>query len=309
MPQITTLDATPVSRFAFGAMQFGSGADEAASKDMFATCRSAGINHFDTAYGYGDGASETMLSGMIAADRDSLLIATKFGGDGDASKANLAAQFDVSRRRLKLDVIDLLYMHRFDPHTDLHETMEALAVLKQAGQIRYVGLSNFAAWQVMKAVAVAARFDLTIDIIQPMYSLLKRQAEVELLPMAADQAIAVASYSPLGAGLLTGKYQRGETGRLAQNTVYKSRYREGWMLETAAGLTDLAAEIGTDPATLAVAWVAAHPAAPMPIISGRTSQQLRPSLAALQFDMTPEIHARISALSPEPPPATDRSET
>ncbi|MDK3073982.1 aldo/keto reductase [Sedimentitalea sp. JM2-8] len=308
MTHMTTLDGSPVSRFAFGTMQFGAGADATDSRAMFDACRAAGINHFDTAYVYTGGASETLLGQMIEDDRDALLIATKYGSVGGAGRANMTQQFDISCGRLGLDGVDLLYLHMFDPDTDLRETMEGFAALKQAGRIRYVGLSNFAAWQVMKAVRVAAEFDLTIDILQPMYNLVKRQAEVEILPMCADQGIAIAPYSPLGGGLLTGKYARGDSGRLNVNDMYRSRYRQDWMHTTAADLGALARETGTDPATLAVAWVAAHPSRPMPIVSGRTAEQLRPSLDALEFDMTDALYQRMCALSPTPSPATDRSE-
>ncbi|TMV09973.1 aldo/keto reductase [Ruegeria sediminis] len=305
---LTSPDGTPASRFAFGAMQFGGRADAGRSRAMFDACRAAGITHFDTAHVYTDGASETLLGGMIGAERDGLLIATKAGYVGGAGAANIRAQFDESRRRLGLDMVDVLYLHRFDPDTDLAETMACFAELKQAGRIRHVGLSNFAAWQVMKAVGVAAEVDLSIDVLQPMYNLVKRQAEVEILPMCADQGIAVAAYSPLGGGLLTGKYAQGDQGRLAEDERYATRYGVGWMADAARRLAELAAELGVHPATLAVAWVAASPWRPAPIISGRSAEQLGPSLAALSLDMSPELYARITAFSQTPPPATDRLE-
>lgn len=305
---LTTPDGTPVSRFAFGTMQFGDKADANDSRAMYDACRAAGITHFDTAYLYAEGRSETLLGEMLGTERDALLIATKVGYVGGAGVANMHAQFDVSRQRLGLDVVDVLYLHRFDPDTDLRVTMEAFATLRQSGLIRYIGLSNFAAWQVMKAVAIAKEFDQTIDILQPMYNLVKRQAEVEILPMCADQGIAVAAYSPLGGGLLTGKYGAAATGRLAENDRYAARYGPSWMHETAQQLSALAREIGVAPATLAAAWVAAHPTGPCPIISARNVAQLQPSLNALGLDMTPDLYARITALSPTPPPPTDRIE-
>jgi 1-deoxyxylulose-5-phosphate synthase len=308
MKQLTSADGTPAGAYAFGAMQFGGKADAAQSRAMYDAARAAGISHFDTAWVYTDGASETLLGQMIRTERDSLLIATKYGALGGAGVANMRAQFDTSRQRLGLDMVDVFYLHGFDPDTDLRHTMEGFATLRQSGRIRYIGLSNFAAWQVMKAVAIAAEFDLTIDIIQPMYNLVKRQVEVEILPMSVDQGLAVAPYSPLGGGLLTGKYTTGVHGRLREDNRYAVRYRHGWMQDVAAALTDLAEQQGVDPATLAVAWVAAHPAGPVPILSARTADQLRPSLAAMTFDMPQALYARIAALSPTPPLATDRSE-
>lgn len=293
---------------AFGTMQFGDGADAAASRAMFDASRHAGINHFDTAYVYTRGQSETLLGQFVADDRDQLLIATKAGYAGGAGRRNILETFDTSRQRLNMDMVDVLYLHRFDPDTDLNETMETFAHLKEAGKIRYVGLSNFAAWQVMKAIAIAAKFDLTVDIMQPMYNLVKRQAEVEILPMCAEQGVACAPYSPLGGGLLTGKYSKGGAGRLTENNSYAARYGVDWMHAAADGLAELAVERGTDPATLAVAWVAAQETAPTPIISARSAEQLGPSLAAMDYQMTPELYAQMAALSPTPPPATDRLE-
>lgn len=294
------------SPLAFGAMQCGGRADAAQSMAMFDACHAAGLRHFDTAWIYTDGASETLL-GQFAKGRD-LQIATKIGYEGGAGRANLAAQFETSRKRLDCPV-DLLYLHRFDPDTPLDESLEVLARWQSDGLIARIGLSNFAAWQVMKAQAAAQRLGTKIDAIQPMYSLVKRQAEVELLPMAADQAIAVYGYSPLGGGLLTGKYAAGAAaGRLSEDTRYAARYAPDYMARAAAELAALAAELACHPATLAVAWAKCHPSRPVPLISGRNADQLAPSLAAAEYSMTAETYARISALSPAPPPATDRLE-
>ncbi|NRB05884.1 MAG: aldo/keto reductase, partial [Rhodobacteraceae bacterium] len=197
---------------------------------------------------------------------------------------------------------------RFDDDTELSETFDAFATLLERGHIRYIGLSNFAAWQVMKAQHIARDFGCHTSILQPMYSLVKRQVEVEILPMCMDQGIEVAPYSPLGGGLLTGKYTRGETGRLTEDDRYAARYGQAWMHDAAGTLTRLAEEHGVDAATLAVAWAMAHPARPKPIISARSSQQLAPSLAAAGFAMTPALYEELSALTPKPAPATDRLE-
>lgn len=293
---------------AFGCMQFGARADDAASAALFHAARAAGIVHFDTAHGYSGGASERILGRLALAERERLIIATKAGYQGGAGRANLLAQVDDSRRRLGMDRIDLLYLHRHDRDTPLEESLETLADLQAAGVIGAIGLSNFAAWAVMKAQAIAARLGTRIDAIQPMYSLVKRQAEVELLPMAQDQGLAVFSYSPLGAGLLTGKYAAGGTGRLAEDARYAARYADPAAHRAGAGLAQLAADTGHHPATLAVAWVMAHPARPRPIISARDAGQLAPALAALHIRPDPELLARIGALYPAPPPATDRTE-
>lgn len=308
MTRLTTRSGAPAAPFAFGTMQFGGTADAAASADMYHAARAAGIAHFDTAWIYTEGRAETILAELIRPAPEEVFVATKVGYTGGASRANMLAQFDTSRTRLGLDTVDLLYLHRFDPHSELAETMDAFATLKAQGLIRYIGLSNFAAWQVMKAQAIAARFDLRIDAVQPMYSLVKRQAEVEILPMCADQGIAACTYSPLGGGLLTGKYGAGGTGRLTGDDRYAARYGLPAMHAAAAGLSALAASLGAHPATLAVAWAAAHPARPQPIVSARSTAQLAPALAALNWPMDAETYARIAALMPAPPPATDRLE-
>ncbi|MBI1417759.1 MAG: aldo/keto reductase [Limimaricola sp.] len=308
MTDLHTPDGAPVSRLAFGTMQFGGRADAVESRAMYDAARAAGINHFDTAVGYTEGASERLLGGFVATERAHIYLATKVGYMGGCGRANIRAQFDTCRSQLGMDAVDLLYLHRWDGDAPLEETFETLAKMQQAGLIRHIGVSNWAAWQVMKGQAVCARLGTRIDAIQPMYNLVKRQAEVELLPMAMDQQMAVMPYSPLGGGLLTGKYARGETGRLSEDDRYAARYAPAWMHEAAAALAQLAEELGTSPATLAVAWVMGHSARPSPLISARSVAQLRPSLAAAEIEMTEALYARIAALSPAPPPATDRLE-
>lgn len=305
---LTSPNGTPASRLAFGTMQFGDRADETASRAMFDACIAAGINHFDTAHVYTDGASETLLGQFIKDNRDDLIIATKAAYTGGAGRDNFLNSAETSRQRMQIDTLDVLYFHRFDDDTDLHESFEALADLKAKGHLRTVGVSNFAAWQVVKAAGVAAKFDLDIAVMQPMYNLVKRQAEVEILPMADDLGILVAPYSPLGGGLLTGKYAKGGAGRLSEDDRYAARYGQDMMHQAANGLNALAADLGMHPATLAVAWAARHPTGPSPIISARSAEQLQPSLAAMTYDMSDTLYAQMSALSPKPAPATDRLE-
>ena len=149
-----------------------------------------------------------------------------------------------------------------------------------------------------------------IEILQPMYNLVKRQAEVEILPMAAAEELAVISYSPLGGGLLTGKYRGGiaAEGRFSWDQKYATRYGQDWMHKAANQLFEIAAELGTAPAALAVAWVAKNPAITAPIISARNIEQLAPSLAATEIHLEESVYARLNALAPTPPPATDRLE-
>lgn len=308
MTQLLTRNGAPLSRLTFGTMQFGGKADIGQSKLMYESARSVGVNHFDTAVGYNGGASEKIIGAFIKEDRDDIFLATKVGYVGGASKDNILKHFEVCKQQLNEDAVDLLYMHRFDDETPLEETFEALAELQVEGAIRYIGVSNYAAWQIIKAQNVAKAMSTKIDVVQPMYSLVKRQAEVEIIPACQDQDIKVIPYSPLGGGLLTGKYATGGTGRLTEDKRYKARYDQSWMHETAAELSLLASGIDTDPATLAVAWVAAHKATLSPIISARSVEQLLPSLAAEKYQLTPKIYQEIANLSIKPAPATDRLE-
>lgn len=306
---LRTAGGTAISNFCFGAMQFGEGADEPTSAAMYQACREAGINFFDTAFGYTGGKSETILGQLSAPERDDVFIATKCAAAGGAGAANIHAQFDESRKRLDMDCVDLLYIHMWDGQTPLEETFETLAGLVQSGKTRFIGVSNFAAWQVMKAEHVAQSFGIEIAMIQPMYNLVKRQVEVEILPMAASEGFAICPYSPLGGGLLSGKYAKGETGRLTTNKMYASRYKSDWMFDAARDLSTIAAEHGVHPATLAVAWVARNAAVTAPIISARSVEQLGPSLDAMTYDLDDALYDQLCSLAPTPAPATDRSET
>lgn len=303
-----TISGQPVSRYSFGTMQFGGNADEAESGALYAACREAGINFFDTAHVYNGGASERILGAPARGERDDVFIATKCGTDNVARPEVIHAQFKESRERLGLEVVDLLYIHQWDPVTPLEQSLGAIAGYVRSGAVRHVGVSNFAAWQVMKAEAIARELGFAITALQPMYNLVKRQAEVEILPMAVSEGFAVCPYSPLGGGLLTGKYAAGSGGRLKDVQMYAARYAPEWMHEAAAKLAALAAEAGVHPATLAVAWVARHPGVWGPITSARSVGQLEPSLAAIGYQMDDDLYAKVSALTPTPPPANDRLE-
>jgi aryl-alcohol dehydrogenase-like predicted oxidoreductase len=200
----------------------------------------------------------------------------------------------------------------FDASTPIGETLRAMDDLVRQGKVLYPAVSNWAAWQIAKALGISAREHLArFECVQPMYNLVKRQAEVEILPMAQAERLGVIPYSPLGGGLLTGKYgpgRRPQTGRLVQHPLYVKRYAEPWHYETAERFADHARGHGLHPAALAVAWVMSHPAVTAPIIGARNLEQLAPSLSAAEVKMTPQWRAEISALGPEPPLATDRAE-
>jgi aryl-alcohol dehydrogenase-like predicted oxidoreductase len=289
------------------------------SAAMFHRCREVGVNFFDCANVYQRGRAEEILGKLIADCRDEVVITSKvYFPMGEDVNARGATRYHIMRavenslRRLGTDRIDVYFIHRFDDVTPLEETLRALDDLVRQGKILYPAASNFAAWQVEKALGLSALNGWApFEVLQPMYNLVKRQAEVEILPMARAENLGVIPYSPLGGGLLTGKYgpnKQPEKGRLVENKMYQVRYGADWVYKVAQAFVDFARVRGYDPVALAVAWVESHPAVTAPIIGARNVAQLEGSLRALEIEMTPELRAEISALSPEPPPATDRNE-
>ena len=308
-----------VSELCFGTMTFGKESDEATSAKVYARCRDAGINFFDCANVYVNGDSERILGKQIRGEREELILTSKVYfkmGEGPLSKgysrAAILHHAEQSLKRLGTDYLDLYFLHHFDEETPIEDALRALDDLVRQGKVRYPAVSNFAAWQIAKALGISAREGLAaFRCVQPMYSLLKRQAEVELFPMARAEGLGVIPYSPLAGGILTGKYgarDPGVEGRLNASEMYAKRYANLSDFEVAQALMALAANHGYHPASLAVAWVARHPAVTAPIIGARSLEQLEPSLASVDVDMTDELYRRIAALTPTPALATDREE-
>jgi aryl-alcohol dehydrogenase-like predicted oxidoreductase len=308
-----------VSKLALGTMSFGGDADEATSRAMFERALDRGINCFDTADVYNHGRSEQWLGCFMKPHRDRLVIATKayFPTADDpnargASRYHLVRAVEASLRRLDTDRVDIFYVHRYDAETAPEETLRALDDLVRSGKVLYPAVSNYAAWQTSHALGLSDRLGLArLACVQPMYNLAKRQAEVEILPMAHASGLGVFPYSPLGGGLLSGKYapgQRPDAGRLVDNAMYHVRYGDSGYYTLAERFTALAREHGRHPVSLAVAWVAHHPAVTAPLIGARNLEQLEPALAAADLPMTDALYAEVTALSPTPPPATDRNE-
>lgn len=217
-----------VSEVSLGTMAFGRWIEEPQSRDVFDAALNAGITLFDTADVYGkgmdrdnpleSGESETILGRIMKGRRDRVILATKVHGkvgtgpnDSGQSRYHIFRAVEASLQRLQTDYIDLYQVHRFDPHTPLEETLRALDDLVKSGKVRYIGCSNFAAWQIAKAHGISALHNLhRFESVQPEYSIITRDIESELLPFAEAEGVGVIVYSPLGRGLLTGKYRQGE---------------------------------------------------------------------------------------------------
>jgi aryl-alcohol dehydrogenase-like predicted oxidoreductase len=309
-----------VSELCFGTMSFGGDADEATAGSMYKACRDAGINFYDCADQYSKGKAEEILGRLMKGHREDLVITTKcFNPTGEdvnargTSRRHVTRAVEASLKRLQTDRVEVLFLHHYDKRTPLEESVRALEDLVRSGKVLYPAVSNWSAWQTQRAVDLQERNDWArLQLIQPMYSLVKRQAEVELLPMAEANGIGVIPYSPAAAGILSGKYAGDaggkNAGRLKTNKMYEARYGEPWVFDVAEKFVAFCKQKSLHPVSAAVAWVGAHPAITAPIVGARNLDQLRDSLDAVNVDMTPALRAEITALSPAPAPATDRLE-
>ena len=305
-----------VSELCFGTMSFGGDADEATSAAMYKATRDAGINFYDCADQYNKGKSEEILGKLMKGHRDELVVTTKcynpMGEDINArgtSRRHVIRNIEASLKRLQTDRVDVLFLHQFDKLTPIEESMRALEDVVRAGKVLYPAVSNWSAWQTQRAIDIQERHNWArLQVHQPMYNLVKRQAEVEILPMCEANGVGCIPYSPAGAGLLSGKYSGQASGRLKTNKMYEARYSDAWMFEVAEEYVAFCKERGLHPVSTAIAWVGAHPAVTAPIIGARNTEQLKDSLNAVNIDMNPALRAEIAALSRTPPPATDRLE-
>ncbi len=299
------------SSYCFGTMQFGGKSNEKESAEMYHACRKENINFFDTAFAYNDGKSEKILGKLINKEREKIILISKAGAIGGSSPNNIRKQIEESLRRLNQDYLDIFFLHKWDDNSPLLDTFIELNKLKDEGKFFHLGVSNFSAWQTLKAQSIAEKHKFpTIEILQPMYNLVKRQIEVEIIPMSISEKFSIITYSPLGGGLLTGKYQNDTNiyGRLLFDTKYQKRYGLKSMHDAAIKLFNFANSNNLSPISLAVAWVAKNSSITSPIISARNLEQLKPSLDALNLKLNDTINEFLDSLIPPPPPATDRLE-
>jgi aryl-alcohol dehydrogenase-like predicted oxidoreductase len=311
-----------VSRLALGTMTFGLQTDEAVSHRILDKAAQGGINFIDTADAYPlggtvetTGRTEEIVGRWLRAQgpagRARFIVATKAFNrvgpnpwDEGASRKHLLDAIDASLRRLQTDHVDLYQLHMDDRETPLDETLEALDVIVRSGRARYIGVSNFMAWRVARALGRSEVLRLARFVsVQPRYSLLFREIERELLPLAAEEGLGVIPYNPLAGGLLTGKHaasSKPEPGRFTLGTsgaMYQDRYWNERSFATVTQLQKLAAEAGVPLATLAVAWVMANPAITAPLLGASRPEQLDATLAAAEFKLDAALKQRLDGLT------------
>jgi aryl-alcohol dehydrogenase-like predicted oxidoreductase len=309
-----------VSVLTMGTMTFGgtggfanvgsTGVDDARRQvDM---CLDAGVNLIDTADVYSDGLSEEILGQVLHGRRDRVLVATKVRmpmgeGPNDAglSRHHLISGCEASLRRLGTDHIDLYQVHEWDGHTPLEETLEALDLLVRSGKVRYVGASNYASWQLMKALATSQRLGLPRFVSQQIYySLQAREAEYELIPLAVDQGLGVLVWSPLAGGLLSGKYRRNVEppagSRQLTDWNEPPVYDRERLYDIVDVLVGIGEQRGVPAAQVALAYTLGKPAVTSLVIGARTEEQLASNLAAASLRLTDAEHDALDKAS-EPP--------
>ncbi len=302
-----------VSSLALGTGNFGTGwgygADRETAKQIFDGYRTVGGNFIDTADQYQFGQSEILTGEFIANERDDIVLATKFSlGDaptsglqrtGNSRKAMIQS-VEASLKRLNTDRIDLLWVHMPDAVTPIDEIVRGLDDLARSGKILYSGLSDFPAWRVATAATVAdLRGWSPISALQIEYSLVERTVERELIPMASAFGLATVSWSPLGGGLLTGKYRKGETGRAQGLGAVIHGESDDRKTATVDAVLAIAEETGLPAGQIAIAWVLAK-GTTLPIIGPRTKEQLDDNLSALNVRLTEEQIARLDTASAIP---------
>jgi aryl-alcohol dehydrogenase-like predicted oxidoreductase len=309
-----------VSALSFGTMTFGgkgnfgkTGAtDVAGARRQIDLCLDAGINFFDTADVYSAGLSEQILGEVLEGRRAHVLIATKarFGtgkgpNDAGSSRLHLIEALEASLKRLRTDHVDLYQLHEWDGCTPLEETMEALDVMVRSGKVRYVGISNFSGWHVMKSLAVSDLHRLVRPVSQQIhYTLQAREAEYELVPISLDQGLGILIWSPLAGGLLSGKYRRGhktpEGTRQLANWGEPPVYDQEKLYDIVEVLMAVAETREASAAQVAIAWLTGRPGVTSVVIGARMDSQLKDNLKSAEIVLTVEERARLDAVSSPP---------
>jgi 1-deoxyxylulose-5-phosphate synthase len=309
-----------VSRLCLGTMTFGLQCDEPTSRAILDRAADGGVDFIDSSDSYplgGElstrGVTEEILGRWLNGQRDRFIVATKCflptgpaPFDGGNSRKHIMSAIDASLRRLQTDYVDLYQLHGYDPATPIDETLGALDDLVHQGKARYIGVSNFLTYQLVRAVGRTETLGLArVDCVQPRYNLLFRQIEREMLPFCAEEGVGVIPYNPIAGGLLSGKHTEAAPppdGRFTLGTagrMYQERYWHDQEFATVEELRKLADEAGVSLVTLAVAWVAANPAVSAPIIGASSPEQLGASLAAAEYQIDPGLKSRLDEVTSE----------
>ena len=310
-----------VSKLCLGTMTFGLQSDESAAIAIMDRSSEAGVTFIDTAdvYPLGGGLdlvgrTEEIVGRWLSGRRDQFILATKCFGkmgplpfEGGNSRKHILDAIDGSLRRLGTDYIDLYQLHQYDPITPIEETMAALDELVHAGKVRYIGCSNFLAYQLARANGTSeARALARFECVQPRYNLLFRQIERELLPLCEEDSIAVIAYNPIAGGMLSGKHNpnaappEGSRFTLGNaGSMYQGRYWHDRMFSTVEEIRSVADEAGVSLVTLAVAWVASNPTVTAPIIGASRAEQLPETLAAAEYVISEDVKTKLEALTHE----------
>ncbi|MFP3713954.1 aldo/keto reductase [Puerhibacterium sp. TATVAM-FAB25] len=292
-----------VSCLGLGTMTWGRDTDEVDAGEQLRDFLDAGGTFLDTAAAYGDGGAEsvigTLLDGKVA--RDDVVLCTKGGGRGDASRGSLLADLDASLARLGTDHVDLFLAAAPDPGTPLEETVGALRHAVDSGRARYAGLSNHPGWATARAASLLERAGLGLTAAEVEYSLLQRGVEREVVPAAGALGVGVLAWSPLGRGVLTGKYRRSVPADSRAASPHLAGFVEPYLdaasSAVVAAVVTAAEGLGRTPTEVALAWLLARGAVAAAIVGARTPRQLATSLAAADLELPAEVHAALDDVS------------
>jgi aryl-alcohol dehydrogenase-like predicted oxidoreductase len=306
-----------VSPLALGTMTFGSdwgwGADRDETKKIFDAYVERGGNFIDTANAYTNGTAEQMVGEFARSRRDQLVIATKYTmatrpddpNSGGTSRKSMVRSVEGSLSRLQTDYVDLLYLHMWDGLSPVEEVLRAMDDLVRAGKVLYVGMSDVPAWQVSRMQAIAdLRGWAPLIALEIPYNLIERTVERDLIPMAQTMGLGVTCWSPLASGVLTGKYSRSDLAPGPEGAASSRRQvaaGNGFLtprgLDIAETVKDIAAELGTTPSRVALAWTLLNPAVTAPIVGARSLAQLEDNLGGLGIQLDPGQQARLDEAS------------
>ncbi|WP_141504566.1 aldo/keto reductase [Paenibacillus luteus] len=288
-----------VSALGLGTNAFGKRADFEESKKIIHYALDHGINFLDTANIYAGTESEKIIGQVLEGNRQSVVLATKAGlpkGTGvnerGSSRYHLQMELEGSLKRLKTDYVDLYQIHTFDPGTPLEETMRALEDMVRAGKVRYIGASNYFAWELMKALGISDRFGLNRFVsTQVSYSLADRTPENELVPMCLDQGVGIIPYFPLAGGILSGKYGKGEKapeGSRAQTDPSFQRFLNERTIGLGDRVSEVASQLDCTPSVLSLSWLIHQPVVSTVIVGASKVEQLAENLQSASLELSAE---------------------